>query len=139
MITMGTQVGRLLEIRLSGMVTLEEVQDFVQRSEKNPHLLPRPYLICTDVRKVKWLSPQFADMISNIMSQHNDVVERQAIIIDEGNAVGIMQLKRIIRDAGSSARRHFFDEQEMIDWLGEVMNKKEKLRLIDFLVEGRSV
>ncbi len=45
-----------------------------------------------------------------------------------------MQIQRMIREANNPSRRAFRDPSELFEWLSEVLDAKERVRLRELLV-----
>jgi hypothetical protein len=136
MISMEVHEGRLVEIRFSPPITEEEIARFIQQARENPARFPGAYVVCVETSQLKLLTPPLVDKLVELMRPHNPKVERQAFLLRPGSAISFLQVDRMIREAGSSARRAFTDEESLKQWLGEVLTPAERARLGRFLAQG---
>lgn len=132
MYTVENHVGRLMEVRVESTATLQDVQTL---SSKVYALLARmdgPAVFCSDFRTANALPSDVADRFANAYRVANAKVLRTAVLVVP-TSVFRLQFERIVREAGSPARRVFQDGAAAESWLGEVLTDEEKRRLREFV------
>jgi len=133
------QVGRLLEIRAdAGYRTPLDVDAlFAQIAQATARLAAdRLHVTIVDWRNCPIMSPEAAERMGFHMRARNAHTERSAALARSNAPLQVLQFLRVIRDAGLPDRRLFFEEAELIDWLGEVLSPPEGQRLREFLAEA---
>jgi hypothetical protein len=140
MFTIENHVGRLIELRMTSGMTLEELSGFHDAVTRVVGSQTGPVVVCTDLLSTRVFPQPVTDRLTAIIRQESPRVDRNAFFVGEG-AVFSMQIERIIREAGASNRRAFRASAELVAWLGEVLNINERRRLSEFLrdsaVRGR--
>jgi hypothetical protein len=132
------QVGRLLEVRVAaGYRSVADVTAlFQQVGREIAGLAPgTKHVTVVDWRHCPLMAPEAADFLIERMVSVNLGTERSAAIARQDAPLAVLQFLRLIRDAGFSDRRLFFDEAELCSWLGEVLSPAESARLRAFLSE----
>jgi len=133
MLVVQNLVGRLVEFRFPERMTAEIAADFVQKTKLL--LLARKQRVVTlgDLRRTKVMPPEVAQLIIALMKHDNPLVERTAFLYSDP-AYGL-QIERGIREANNPNRRTFTSAALANAWLGELLDEKERARLLDFLEE----
>jgi hypothetical protein len=146
-VTIQMTMGRLLEIRVSsGFRTVEEVDAMFGRvasvvashlrgSGMNAQASLR-HVTIADWRKCVLMSTEAASRLQEGMASTNANVIRAAALASRESPSAVMQFLRIIRDSQHEGRKLFFEEEQVVQWLGEVLTVTETARLRQFLREG---
>jgi hypothetical protein len=132
------EVGRLLEVRVAaGYRSVGDVTAvFQQVGREIAGLAPgTKHVTVVDWRHCPLMAPEAADFLTARMVSVNPNTERSAAIARQSAPVAVLQFLRLIRDAGFTDRRLFFNEDELCSWLGEVLSPEESARLRAFLSE----
>ena len=126
--------GRLVEVRVTPPLTLEEIQQFVEEHKATVSRIPDRYVGVVDLHRADVFPAEVAAALIQLLSQMADRVERTAFLIGEG-AVFALQIERVIRNAASPHRKAFREPEPLKEWLGEILNAGEHFRLDTFLKE----
>jgi hypothetical protein len=97
----------------------------------------QPSVIFADYRAAQPFSQAVADDWSRTMRSFNGSIARSAILLDPGNETFNLQFQRVVRCAGSAARRWFADAAELRSWLRDVLTDAELARVDDLLSRDR--
>ena len=98
-------------IRLEDVPTLAiAVRGYAARSAKVRFLC--------DCTQLKIIAPEATEALLRLMKEDNHLVQRSAFLV-RGDGVLALQLRRILRQAGSSKRRVFASAPPAWDWLRE--------------------
>ena len=134
-------VGRLLEIRADGgyrtAVDVDRLFTEIEQAAAPLVALGTPHIAVVDWRHCPLMSPEAAARIAQRIAAMNSRVQRSAALARQDAPVAVLQFVRVIREAGHPERRLFFNEDELITWLDEVLGPDERLRLRLFLINGR--
>ncbi len=133
------RVGRLIEARVHALKGPEDaqaysaalsevVQDHIARDGEGP-------VLCADHRPVAIYSPAVADELARLFGLMNAHLQRVAIIAAKSNATLVMQLGRIIREAGNPKRQLFHAAAEVTEFLAGDLDSAERARTQAFLAE----
>jgi hypothetical protein len=133
--TAAIRVGRLLEIRAdAGYRSVAEVDAvFVQILEAIAPLGDGQYVAVIDWRKCPLMSPDAAAHMGQRISTLNARIVRSGTIASQGSPIAVLQFVRLIRDAGHPDRKLFFEREELVAWVSEVLTPTEAERLEAFL------
>lgn len=129
-------VGRLVEIRADrGYRSIADVDDiFAQIARLIPNLPAEgKAVIVTDWRRCGIMSKEASEYILPKITATNSLVIRSAAITSRGSPTTVMQFARIIRESQHQDRRIFFETEELVTWLDEVLVPAEQARLRAFL------
>lgn len=126
--------GRLVEVRVTPPLTLEEIQQFVEEHKATVSRIPDRYVGVVDLHRADVFPAEVAAALIQLLSQMADRVERTAFLIGEG-AVFALQIERVIRNAANPNRKAFREPEPLKEWLGEILNAGEHFRLDAFLKE----
>jgi hypothetical protein len=130
-------VGRLLEARVSSLRTRLDVDDYSRDIGLHLMRMPRDVrpVLCADHRPVAIYPEAAADRLVELFTQMNARLERIAILVARTNATLYMQLNRIVREAGYTARRVVHTSEEAHAHLAPVLAPAELARMREFLDE----
>lgn len=126
--------GRLVEVRVTPPLTLDEIKQFVQEHKATVSRIPDRYVGVVDLHRANVFPGEVADALIQLLSQMADRVERTAFLIGEG-AVFALQIERVIRTAANPNRKSFREPGPLKEWLGEVLEPSERFRLNSFLTD----
>jgi hypothetical protein len=130
------QVGRLLEIRASkGYETPQDVEDMIGMIKQAVQKLPADvkHVTVADWRACKVLSEAACEEATRMFNATNPRTERSALLCTDASPTAVWQFVRLITSASNAQRRLFTREDELIEWLGEVLDPAERRRLQQFL------
>jgi hypothetical protein len=130
-------VGRLLEARVFWLKTRQDVDDYSRDIAVHLMRMPREIrpVLCADHRPVAIYPEAAADRLIELFTEMNTRLERIAILVARSNATLHMQLNRIVREAGFTARRVVHTAAEAHAHLAPVLEPAELARMRDFLDE----
>ena len=134
-------VGRLLEVRLDkGYRTVAEVDELFDKIDAEVAKLPASQKLVTaaDWRRCPIMESAAAEHVRKRIMAYNARTERSSALASLGSPITVLQFMRLIREAGLPDRRMFFNVDEQIDWLSQVLTPPETQRLRMFLAEGGS-
>lgn len=94
-------------------------------------------IVCTDWRQIRVFAPEVADALVSMFSVTNRRVLRGAILLASHNATLGLQLERVLQAAHSKSRRSFYDPEQMLAWLAEVLTPDE-LQSAEAFIRHRS-
>ncbi len=126
--------GRLIEVSVTPPLTLDEVKQFVTEHKVTVSRIPARYVGVVDLHRANVFPPEVADALVQLLSQMADRVERTAFLIGKSE-VFALQIERVIRQAANPNRKTFRNPEPLKEWLGEILNAGERLRLDGFLAE----
>ena len=137
MITVECHAGALIELRFEGTATLGDVIRFKAETAAMVTRLwvkeGRRVALCTDLRATDLFAPEIANEIIDLMRGDNPRMERNGVLGNE-SALLTLQVQRLLIEAGSPGRRKMFTSAApLVAWLGEVLLKDERERLLAFL------
>lgn len=132
-------LGRLVEIRIGvGFHTVFDVDVMFERLAKVVAAKLPPdtkRVTVADWRRCSLLSDAAAARMLERMTVTNPLIARAAALASRESASAVMQFFRLVRESGTSERRLFFHDDELIAWTGEVLTLTETARLRRFLNE----
>jgi hypothetical protein len=134
-------VGRLLEIDVAaGYQRVEDVDEMIGMIGQSLATIPEPGrgVIAADWRHCKLFTKDVADRAATMLSATNRRVERSGILLRPDQATSVLQVFRLVKEAQSDHRRLFLDAHELIAWLSEVLDERERERLNAFVFQTRS-
>lgn len=132
MFTSRNRVGRLVELRISHPVTMEEIDELQKQQLANILRIPGRYVSVVDLRGSRVFPPNVTDRLIDLMTRANPKLERSAFLLPESAILGL-QAERAIQEVGSGERRVFRDPDELESWLHDILNELERQRLTRFL------
>ena len=127
-------VGRLVEVRVTPPLTLDEIKQFVEEHKATVSRIPDRYVGVVDLHRADVFPAEVAAALIQLLSQMADRVERTAFLIGE-SAVFALQIERVIRNAANPNRKSFREPGQLKEWLGEILNASARLRLDRFLTD----
>jgi len=126
-----------MEARVFALRTGKDVADYGEAF--GTHLLRLPQgvraILCADHRPVTIYAQEVADRLLEMFKQLNAHLERVAILAAPSNATFAMQLDRIVRAAGYTARKVVYAPEEAVQHLAAVLTPQELKRARAFLEE----
>ncbi len=131
------RVGRLIEARVFGLRSLEDVDAYSSAFGDELRRIPLNVapILCADHRPVVIYSQPVTDKLVEMFQQLNARLERVAILAATSNATLVLQLQRVVRAAAYRNRRVFSDRGEAEAYLGAALGTPELQRMRDFLDE----
>lgn len=129
------RVGRLLEARVFSLRTAQDAEDYGAALRELIARAPfgvKPVL-CADHRPVMVYAPAAADVLVSMFEKNNTALERAGLVLDPTNATLLLQLERIVREAGYERRRVFRDAESVLSFLAEGLDARETARAREFL------
>jgi hypothetical protein len=137
--TVKVMAGRLLEIRAdAGYRTSEDVDLLFDAIERELTKFPPgiKHVAVVDWRQCPVMAPEAAERIAKRITALNSHTERSAALASRDAPVAVLQFLRVIKEARLDDRKLFFEEGELVHWLGQVLSPLEKSRLRAFLREA---
>jgi hypothetical protein len=133
--TIDNRVGRLIEARVYGLRTRDEVDAYSHElgvQAIRMQATQRPVL-CADHRPVAIYAQPVADRLTELFMHMNTRLERVAILAARSNATLVLQLERLVREAAFAARRVCYTAEEAQAHLAPVLDAAELARMREFL------
>ncbi|MFO0551864.1 MAG: hypothetical protein U0271_25985 [Polyangiaceae bacterium] len=127
--------GRLVEARVFDLRTNAELESYIADLAKvfrKVASVASPVL-CADHRPVRVYPGPVADALIANFQKLNTTIERVAILVAPSNAVLLLQLERIVREAHYTKRKVFKEPAQALAHLGESLNPGELSRARTFL------
>lgn len=126
------RVGRVVEVRLRRLADPTDLESlnagvFAALQRAGPRAV-----ICADYRRAKPLSPQVASAWSRAMRSANPAIARSALLLDPANTIFNLQAERVVRCAGSPARRLFSEIDDLCRWVADDLTHPERDALREF-------
>jgi hypothetical protein len=126
------RVGRLLEIKMGGIWTTEEVVAFAMRYRDVAGAAQVPFIACSDLREARLFPPDAADQMLSFMRGRKTRIESNAILIGDSPIVGL-QADRLIKGASHPGRLLVRTVGETLAFLEPMCSGAERARLREFL------
>ena len=126
-------VGRLVEARIWRLNTAEDADDYAAAVIAAAAAGEGKPVLCADHRAANIYPPVVADRLALAFLPNNNRFERIAIVALRENALLLMQLQRLTREAGTAQRRVCLEPSEAIDHLKSGLNADELSRAMSFL------
>ena len=122
------RAGCLLEIRAdAGYITATDVdQLFDKVAVAVANLRGRGHVAIVDWRRCPLMAPVAAERMVQRIGAMNAHTVRSAALARVDAPSAVLQFVRLIREAGLADRRLFFDAEETMTWLGEVLTPRKK-------------
>jgi hypothetical protein len=136
MISVASQVGRLLEVRCTAPFTAADASQLFGLIHDWLDRLGQRSVTMADLRHVGVIDPVLVDQVGAFMRAENPRVERTAFVMAESGAMQQMQLERMLKQGGTPNRRLFRSAPDAEAWLAEVLTPAEQQRLHQFLQES---
>ncbi|MDB4971236.1 MAG: hypothetical protein JWN44_6925 [Myxococcales bacterium] len=138
MFAVDNRVGRLVEVRVSSLATLAQLEALNARFREIASRIDSGRLmICADFSAVTNLASDVADRLGQLFHAHNPRVARGGVLCAPEEVEVCARLERSVVLGGNRERRNFTEAADLIAWLGEVLTDDERGRLIDFLAPRR--
>ena len=130
MVTVENNVGRLIEVRQSGRVTIPELEAGFPEFQR---ILSKPgrFVMATDWRGMKLLDSETSEFLLSIMRSENDRIERHVLMMDPSAVMGL-QIRRLFRAAGGETRAVFESHHHAEKWLSPALTEAERSRFSRF-------
>jgi hypothetical protein len=134
--TLANPIGRLVEVRVYGILTLDEAQQIRIGMYLLLSTLPGRAIILADQMQAEQFSSEVSDRMLQMLTHDNPKVERTGFIMRKGAFA--TKVDRICLDAARAAkaankpppdRRVFFDKASVSAWLSEALTAGERARL----------
>jgi hypothetical protein len=134
--TLANPLGRLVEIRIHGLMNLEEAQQIRIGMYLLLSALPHKAIIFTDMIETEQFSAEVGERMLEMLTHDNPKVERTGFVMRKGPFA--LKIERICMDAARAAkavdktppqRRVFFDKDSVYGWLSEALSPAERSRL----------
>ena len=135
MVTLENRIGRLIEVRQTGKVTIEELQESFPVFQRILSSSPQRYVMATDWRGMRVLDAKTSEALLGIMRSKNDRIERQMLVMDPSAVMGL-QVRRLFKDAGGETRAVFESADLARGWLEPALTPLEVASLKRFLTAG---
>ncbi|MGO9837419.1 MAG: hypothetical protein ACLP1X_24785 [Polyangiaceae bacterium] len=127
--------GSIVEIRVRRLASVGDIGALhAQVVEALRRAGPRP-VICADHRLASPFSRDVADAWSRVMRENNASGVRGGILLDPSNTMYNLQIERVVRCAGNTARRLFTDIDLLRAWIGGTLNPSERKALDDLFTD----
>jgi hypothetical protein len=133
------RVGRLLEIRVSkGYRTPDDVDEMIRMIGEQAARLPADvkHVTVADWRLCQVMTEAACERATHMFMKTNPRTERSAILCDDGSPTAIWQFLRLVTTGHHRERLLFRRIDEMLAWLSEVLDDKERARLEEFIRES---
>ncbi|MCC6554525.1 MAG: hypothetical protein IT372_16220 [Polyangiaceae bacterium] len=137
MFTVERRVGRLVEVRVQSIRTRADAELFMREVMACVSRTPTRSILCADHRSVPIYPRDVVNQLIALFASVNPHVDRAGILIAPSNATFSMQIERILREAQSPHRRMFYDPDQMVAWLAEILTEAEAVRMRTFLSKQR--
>ena len=126
MYTVENRAGRLIEVKIGSPLTMEDVQQFVQKYQAVMRQIPGgKYIGVVNLLEAYVFPPAVIQALSQLLSGAGSHVVRSAFLIGESAVFGL-QVERVIHDAKHPDRRAFRNGRELVTWLAEILTPGEK-------------
>lgn len=107
MITIENKVGRLVELRQTGKITIPNIQASFPQFQEILTKIGGPAVFATDWRGMRLMDRETSEFLLDIM-KNDQGVEAQVVITDPSALMGL-QVRRLIQ-AGGGKHRSVFDD-----------------------------
>ena len=130
------RVGKLVEIRIASPVSLAETQPWAVAHDALISAIAGDYVCFVDLVDATVFPQEVVEGYVRTMRNESRLL-RTGTLLNASHTFG-MQIQRMIREANNPARRAFRDPRELFEWLGEVLDVSERVRLRE-LLRGRGM
>jgi hypothetical protein len=135
--TVETRVGRLVEARVFALPDAAGADAYGAAVAEAAGRVGTSPVLCADHRAVRIYPQSAADRLVELFKPNNKRFARLTLLIAPTNAVLLLQLERLVREAGSDLRRVFREPAGAIAHLSDVLDDAELARTRSFLAELR--
>jgi hypothetical protein len=136
MITIENNRGRLIELRQTGRITIDEIQRSLPEFQAILDSKSSPFVLATDWRGMHLLDGQTSEFLLDIMKAETDRIERHVVIAEESALMG-MQIRRLFKTAGGRTRAVYNSVTEAEQWIRPALTDVEFARFQRFM-QGNS-
>jgi hypothetical protein len=126
-------VGRLVEARLEYLTAPADVARFVVTMQAAFAKAGPGCVICADWRTANVLAPDVGDALIDLLRRGNRHFARSGLLLPAHSPTFVLQVERLLREAGNPERRAFTAPQQLLAWIGERLSPSELQRATDFL------
>jgi hypothetical protein len=130
------RVGRLLEVRASLPICVEEIPALIASFTSIFRDAPPLVVAILDARSYGLEPPEATAYFVDMMKRDNTRIERSAFLVEPHQSLLALQLDRVIREAGNPRRRLFRSPPAAAAFLDPVLSAAEYARLDLFLAEN---
>lgn len=124
MFTVERRVGRVIDIRVESLMTAADADAFVNavraRVLETPHAV-----ICADHRAVRIYPQVVTERLTFLFTSVNPHIDRAGLVVARSNATFSIQIERMVRESLNPKRRVFYEADELVAWLSEVLSEAE--------------
>jgi hypothetical protein len=131
-ITVHSEIGRVIEVRIESPAHRGEWDAFAKGLPDILQRMPKSFMYCADVSRATLLAPEEAESAKDIMRKDNPRLIRTAIYLGDNSSLMMMQMERIIRETNNPARKTFRDLGKLLSWMSEVTTPGEQERINRF-------
>ena len=128
------RVGRLIETRLRGPLTLVDVEQIFEHAQLVYALPVEKFLSVVDLRDTQAQDDEIVQPLLQLIKSVNPRIERVGFLVG-GDSLLAVQVESVVISARHPGRRVFRDPLSLTDFLGEVGTPEELQRLKEFLAE----
>lgn len=132
MYTVENRVGCLVECVLQPPMEPGDVDGFARLRADVVTQMVGARVVCTDMSRMTVLAPETVERLIGVLRVHHGGPSRVGFLLP-AKAVALMQIERVVREAGDRNRRTFRERAPLIEWLSETLQPDETQRLRDFL------
>ena len=96
-------VGKLVEIHVTDLRSMEEMNQFSSQVIETVKAVPGRVVAVVDLRLPRVFAPDVAEALEEMLRRANPKIERSAILLAPSHAILTMQLERLIREVNPQA------------------------------------
>ena len=126
-------VGRLVEARLEDLPSAGDVARFIETMQAAFAKAGAGCVICADWRTANVVSPEVGERLVELLRRGSRHFARSGVLLPAHSPTFVLQVERLLREAGNPQRRAFNAPRPMLEWLGELLDANELQRAADFL------
>jgi hypothetical protein len=134
MMSVENRTGRLCEVRFQSPITAAEVTGFLTQLGALVKSARARWLFCSDMRDALVMPSETADVLLDALKRDNPLIERHGVLLGESALFGL-QIERMLKNAGSPARRTFRNEADLHAWMAPLFTPDEAARARAFYAE----
>src|SRR5689334_15030913 len=127
MYTISNHVGRLVEIFIWSPVSVEETVRWARDHQAVIDAIPGPYVCFVDLVDATVFPQDIVNAYVSTMKDESRLL-RTGTLLNPSPTFGL-QIQRMIREANHPNRRAFRAPDDLVAWLGEVLEPAERSRL----------
>jgi hypothetical protein len=133
-VTLTHSVGRLMECRSRGVVSLQAAKELAAQLSALLEPVQGPILVVADARNTEPFKDEIAQRIRGALEQMNPKVERGAILVG-GRPLYDVQIEAILLASRHPRERTFREVEDLIAFLSETATPEERRRTEQFFAE----